>query len=742
MVYDSDGFTTDYTLYFDNEENNYFTVFGDSDLYGPEDSEHDWDFGPNEDEAREWFEDYEGFVDDDYDDGWDDAAWHDTADQEQTDQPDYMPELTDESLKESKGLSDREIDNFSGSLLRDKKYSDLSDEERRLYNELSCRSMINSILAYTEIDWKGNRPSAKEIVDEQDKKYKNYLKSYIDSLGRDRVIELVQEQMDRIENVLWSVDTDSEGLSYNSIRFKERLEEPVIKRYSDVIPQEERKFWYFTTHGVQPGSIPGDVNVLDTKEGQNKKGTKGTFVLLDAILNTSELKQYDMIELVPDDVDESLNEVDESQTYRGYKIVFHPGYSAWTNMKNYYKVYAPQGHLVGGKATLEKAKEMIDNRIVNKVDESLKEAVDTSLNDNVKSWYLKAYPTDELGQEIDNKLTFNGVVQILNGGGEIYDVLTNDSVIRERVFDELSERLGVDYDVIYYTWLYPDDHQITVNESVSETSDIPNWFVSLYQEAKEKYGNDRASQLRYITIHSDDHANTVKWLNRLRANDSKHIVWDRGSLSGKRESCKESKGKEMIDVLGGLKEAIDISEYEEVKGIKDGDKIYRVFRKIEDGKGKWCAWETSKGNTVGEPFEINYQQALEREPIQTPSGIKELGKKLGKTLLPKLGESIADTDFQDKVKQDILSGVYAYYGHKGWSKKEVDDYIMPIVETDFHEKYYDDGSDALFIEVRAELDYDDLTELGYNLDRLLRKYNKEAYFEPVTSGILQTALWD
>ena len=64
-VYDSDGFTTDYTLYFDHDENNYFTVFGDNDLYGPEDSDHDWDFGPNEDEAFEWFEDYEGFVDDD-----------------------------------------------------------------------------------------------------------------------------------------------------------------------------------------------------------------------------------------------------------------------------------------------------------------------------------------------------------------------------------------------------------------------------------------------------------------------------------------------------------------------------------------------------------------------------------------------------------------------------------------------------------------------------------------------------
>lgn len=61
-VYDFDGFRTDYTLYFDHNQNNYFTIFGDSDLYGP-DSDHDWDFGKNEKEALEWFEDYEGFTD-------------------------------------------------------------------------------------------------------------------------------------------------------------------------------------------------------------------------------------------------------------------------------------------------------------------------------------------------------------------------------------------------------------------------------------------------------------------------------------------------------------------------------------------------------------------------------------------------------------------------------------------------------------------------------------------------------
>ena len=85
--------------------------------------------------------------------------------------------------------------------------------------------------------------------------------------------------------------------------FNESLQES-INRYSDVVPKEDRKYWYFTTHGVGPGSIPKDLNVLDVKEGQNDKGTNGTYVCLDGVLNTDELRKYDMIEKAP--MNESL----------------------------------------------------------------------------------------------------------------------------------------------------------------------------------------------------------------------------------------------------------------------------------------------------------------------------------------------------------------------------------------------------------------------------------------------------
>lgn len=77
----------------------------------------------------------------------------------------------------------------------------------------------------------------------------------------------------------------------------------MINRYSDTVPYEKRKYWYFTTHGIGPGTIPKDLKVLEVKEGRNDKGTLGDFICLDGILNTSELKEFDLRELVPPEED-------------------------------------------------------------------------------------------------------------------------------------------------------------------------------------------------------------------------------------------------------------------------------------------------------------------------------------------------------------------------------------------------------------------------------------------------------
>lgn len=62
-VDDSDGFQTEYSWYKDSNGHHVF-VFGDSDLYRPEDGEFDWE-EDNDEVAKEWFDNYKGFEEED-----------------------------------------------------------------------------------------------------------------------------------------------------------------------------------------------------------------------------------------------------------------------------------------------------------------------------------------------------------------------------------------------------------------------------------------------------------------------------------------------------------------------------------------------------------------------------------------------------------------------------------------------------------------------------------------------------
>lgn len=62
-VLDSDGFSTDYSMYYDALNDRYVFVFGDADIYTPEDEDFDWECD-TEEEAREWFDNYTGLLSD------------------------------------------------------------------------------------------------------------------------------------------------------------------------------------------------------------------------------------------------------------------------------------------------------------------------------------------------------------------------------------------------------------------------------------------------------------------------------------------------------------------------------------------------------------------------------------------------------------------------------------------------------------------------------------------------------
>ena len=88
---------------------------------------------------------------------------------------------------------------------------------KRRYDYKSAWKMIGSVLAY---NWQ-NGQSAKELLDwELNNRCHSYLKEYVDKLGYDTILNLTQQEMDDIAYIKRAVFTDSDGLTYNSIVYK------------------------------------------------------------------------------------------------------------------------------------------------------------------------------------------------------------------------------------------------------------------------------------------------------------------------------------------------------------------------------------------------------------------------------------------------------------------------------------------------------------------------------------------
>lgn len=76
------------------------------------------------------------------------------------------------------------------------------------------------------------------------------------------------------------------------------------------------------------------------------------------------------------------------------------------------------------------------------------------MNNSIKDWYLEAYPTDDMGYDLNDGVTFEDLFVALDNYKNVYEVLgASDSIIRERVFAELANLMNVDYGYIYNQWL-------------------------------------------------------------------------------------------------------------------------------------------------------------------------------------------------------------------------------------------------------------------------------------------------
>lgn len=74
--------------------------------------------------------------------------------------------------------------------------------------------------------------------------------------------------------------------------------------------------------------------------------------------------------------------------------------------------------------------------------------------ENVRDWYRATFPGDDLGERINPDLTFEDLTEAVSLGDGFYDVVVvGDSVVRERLFDEIARRESVAYEQVYDAWI-------------------------------------------------------------------------------------------------------------------------------------------------------------------------------------------------------------------------------------------------------------------------------------------------
>lgn len=94
---------------------------------------------------------------------------------------------------------------------------------------------------------------------------------------------------------------------------------------------------------------------------------------------------------------------------------------------------------------------------LNGIDKALKtDCVEELKSTNLYDWFKENYPNDlKYIRRMDKEITLFDVIDAMRKGENFYDYTgITDSIDRERVFSKLSKVMSVDYDCVYYLWLY------------------------------------------------------------------------------------------------------------------------------------------------------------------------------------------------------------------------------------------------------------------------------------------------
>lgn len=607
-------------------------------------------------------------------------------------------------------------------------------------------------------------------------------------------------------------------------------------------------YWYYGRHGIGPGTIPRGVTVLDTVE----EGWK-TWMLLDKLLTTSELNEYDLKEEWPPEGSvthngdviacdvmgaEDIKAFDDIDTYhqatergaypgstigtafyRGYKIIFDTIEKLWN-------IWKGSRIVEGGFTNKNEAIEYIDAGLVTTstdVDVDLDDVEGGTLEDNQKAIEEYLAKQEQLGKQLDDlqedvkkrsglfkrkKACASTVEQVGETNDAIeYDVVSSEKVniFDDDVEDQSEERpVYCDEDVEamslsrYGTykimpnmaagcWDILDSDNELVETGFKSESDA-KYFID-EELANDIYGSEEVEEEDFMTEAPEQEFSSAetaingkqgKLPSALKAASipSGALVLDYGGGTVESEAVAQDyldqfnatemlydpfnqtpeHNREVIKTLrsnGGADVAIcsnvlNVIKEENVrldvlvkikKLLKNGA---TCFITVYEGGGSGEGRITQKGKS----YQNHRKTADYLEEVQKV--FPEAVRKGSVIIAPNSGqgEIAASSDAEryissidlDYLEQEITDGCIEYLtGPLGG-------FLAPGAPRENRWDMYADDvfrvevenlRDKIRIEVRADLDYDGMDYLSEELNPIVEKYDKDAYFDMVTSGIME-----
>lgn len=120
------------------------------------------------------------------------------------------------------------------------------------------------------------------------------MKRYIRNYKGTRIFEDFADYINKpVEDI---IDSFTDAESHEDIKIPERMQLDSEYRNDDIYSSTtlSDRYWYFTRHGVQPGSVPKYVNILDIVDTP-----EGSYFLADGVILTKDLRDYEIKERKP-----------------------------------------------------------------------------------------------------------------------------------------------------------------------------------------------------------------------------------------------------------------------------------------------------------------------------------------------------------------------------------------------------------------------------------------------------------